>query len=513
MNIHLDQKEFTFQLESHPDFPSLLAVSDTLHLFQIDNAALHVDSSEITSLPNNFITKLKDTKEDSLIYVETYNSNHSYTVYQNTKKITFSKEAFLKKWNGIVFLVEENTKLQKTLHHFKFTYILAIVCFLSFLLLLKHYFSTLESLLFLIFPFTGLLFSVIALKDVFNLKHTIIDAFCYSSNSQQCTSVVNSAHWKFLEKINFSDLSITFFSFQIVLFFILGFTDNITTFFYLQKIILFASLPVLTLSIYYQKFIIKKWCSVCISISVIIMVEIVFVLAFYPTYSIETSISDYYLTAFIALSILLSWKFIKSTLSTINYLKTAELKATRFKKNYPLFKNTLISNPITVLPQTALIFGNREAKFTLDFITNPYCGFCKAPYFMLKDVLQRHERDIRIRFFFNFDLKKNPSEASQLVQHLIYIHQQFGNLAFFTALENWYKYSDLKSWLQQYSYTYNSSEIDQTIHNHRANFIKQKLTFTPFLGINGYRFPEMYSIMELNYFIEELLHDNTIQLA
>ncbi|WP_430409529.1 thioredoxin domain-containing protein [Kordia sp.] len=513
MKIHLDQKEFTFQLESHPEYPSLLAISDTLHLFQIENAALHVDKSQVESLPNYFITKLKDTQQDSLTYIEAHKTSRFYTVYQNSRKITLSKEAFLKKWKGIVFLVEENTKLSKKLHSFKLFHAIAIACLLTFLVLLKHYFPTTSQFLFVLFPLLGLFFSIVALQHIFNLNQTFVDTFCSSTNSQQCTSVVNSTRWKILEKISFSDISITFFSFQILLFFSSGFTNSLDLFFELQKIILFASIPILILSLYYQKFIAKKWCRVCISITGIIISELIYVLVFHQHSTVEILFSHYNLYIFVFLAILLSWYFIKDKLITINNLKSLELKATRFKKNYTLFRNTLFSSPITVLPQTALIFGNESAKVTLDFVTNPYCGFCKAPYFMLKEMLQRHKKEICIRFFFNFDLNKNSTEASKLVQHLIYIYEKFGTELFFNALEDWYQESDLKNWLQQYSYTYDTTNIDELIQNHRSHFVKHRLTFTPFLAVNGHQFPEMYSITDFTYFIEELVDENTIQLA
>ena len=33
-NIKIDQEEFTFQVQSHPEYPSLLAISDTLSFFK-----------------------------------------------------------------------------------------------------------------------------------------------------------------------------------------------------------------------------------------------------------------------------------------------------------------------------------------------------------------------------------------------------------------------------------------------------------------------------------------------
>lgn len=56
--IKIDQSEFLFQLQSHPDYPSLLSISDTLSFFSIENGALNIAVSEISFLPNRFIALL-----------------------------------------------------------------------------------------------------------------------------------------------------------------------------------------------------------------------------------------------------------------------------------------------------------------------------------------------------------------------------------------------------------------------------------------------------------------------
>lgn len=55
--IHLDKDEFDFQFNSHPDYPSLLALSDPLSFListtgSLKLVGLILDSSQINSLPN-----------------------------------------------------------------------------------------------------------------------------------------------------------------------------------------------------------------------------------------------------------------------------------------------------------------------------------------------------------------------------------------------------------------------------------------------------------------------------
>ena len=53
--ITIDKAEFEFQIKSHPDYPSLLAISDTLSFFSIDNLATRLGSNQIDLLPERFM--------------------------------------------------------------------------------------------------------------------------------------------------------------------------------------------------------------------------------------------------------------------------------------------------------------------------------------------------------------------------------------------------------------------------------------------------------------------------
>lgn len=41
--LKLDKEEFYFQFNSHPDYPSALALSDTLDFFRIENDAYEIE--------------------------------------------------------------------------------------------------------------------------------------------------------------------------------------------------------------------------------------------------------------------------------------------------------------------------------------------------------------------------------------------------------------------------------------------------------------------------------------
>jgi hypothetical protein len=65
--LSIDKTEFDFQIKSHPNYPSLLSIIDTLSFFNIENGVLDVSTSEIELLPNRFVALL-ETENSQLIF-------------------------------------------------------------------------------------------------------------------------------------------------------------------------------------------------------------------------------------------------------------------------------------------------------------------------------------------------------------------------------------------------------------------------------------------------------------
>ena len=55
LSIHVAPAAIIAELEKHPDYPSLLAISDVLNNFNIENIAFRIQPDEITNVPCPFI--------------------------------------------------------------------------------------------------------------------------------------------------------------------------------------------------------------------------------------------------------------------------------------------------------------------------------------------------------------------------------------------------------------------------------------------------------------------------
>lgn len=86
---------------SHPDHPSLLAVSDTLLKFKIENLAININEEKINDIPLPCLVQVKKDGA-SLFYVLNKISNKGVEYFDDKNKLTkVAKEEFFKIWTGI----------------------------------------------------------------------------------------------------------------------------------------------------------------------------------------------------------------------------------------------------------------------------------------------------------------------------------------------------------------------------------------------------------------------------
>lgn len=503
--ITIDKTEFLYQIKSHPDYPSLLSISDTLSFFSIENQAIQVDSSEIELVPDAFIALLtKDHGHQHLYLVE--QKDDKYFLFSEGKNVEISKAELIEKWRGIVLLVEKSDDVEIKPKR-SFAWILPSFCLVLFLAVVYLLKTDLKTKLFFGFPAIGFLFSIAALKDLFETKNELINKFCSISTSTSCTTVVGSDKWAIFKLINFSDLSVVFFTSQFIGLFSFLLAGNTAAFFNIQIILLFASLPVTVLSLYFQKFVEKKWCPICLVIVTLIVAELGYLLVT-RTFSFSISINSILLFGLLFLVVANSWFALKKTLVTQKELKEFKLKANRFLRNYQIFKNSLLSKEKVDLPFTHIVLGNRESNVQITILTNPFCGHCKDAHEVIERILEKYGKTIQIKIIFKTDLEQENEERKLFFRTLMGIYIENGEETFKHALNDWFHHKNIEKWLEKYQLeAINIKKIDATF-NLQNNWCKTNdFNFTPEIFVNGYVFPEAYERENLELYITELTED------
>lgn len=118
--LKINTKEFQFQFQSHPNYPSALAFSDTLKFMGLNNEAYELDKEYWDELPIEFITIYNNNF--SLIKKK---HNNIYKVYSD-KIENISKEQLFKNSTNFIILFEKE-EIKKENDQTNFNWLLTVI--------------------------------------------------------------------------------------------------------------------------------------------------------------------------------------------------------------------------------------------------------------------------------------------------------------------------------------------------------------------------------------------------
>ena len=106
LKIKVNSATVNDTLQNHPDWPTLLCVSDSLNKWNIPNGAGKIEPTKIDELPTPFIA-YTNNRENPLSIITTVENGNVELFQKNYSKASIeSKETFLKKWNGVYLIAE-----------------------------------------------------------------------------------------------------------------------------------------------------------------------------------------------------------------------------------------------------------------------------------------------------------------------------------------------------------------------------------------------------------------------
>jgi len=507
-NIKLDQKEFDFQIETHPNFPSLLAFHDALNFFKVPNIAVRIPNKDLSQLPVHFIAQVQGPSGSELALVEKKEDDIEVT-FAEKKKFTLSTNDFKNTWSGIVLVAESDDHMVKS----KSKKDVGFLVF-SAISVLTMLFVSIPIAIFSAFIFAGIFFAKEAISQELSIDTNFSSKFCNISAQSDFSTVIKSDSFKLFGNIGLSDFSILYFSGQLLAFLVLLLTQAEVDFFLFT---LFGSLlivPVTLASIYYQWRIAKKWRVVCLAIISILYLQSGFSFWYYQSnelsFDFNTASLGLYLVSFLLVTI--AWLSIKPFLNRFFELKDDHKKLFTFKRNYSMFKSELLSQKktdYTSLP-AHFIVGNPDAPLKLSIVTNPFCKYCKEAHFELDDLLKRHPDQLCLTVLFLFDLEVPSNDSSaELHYRLADIYMNEGDRTFMGALGDWFANKDYEAWSKKYGKFHGDKDVISNIFITQRNSHKEnEVLFTPTITPGNYRYPQAYEKGDIPLFLQDLLEED-----
>jgi hypothetical protein len=502
--IEIDEKEFQFQFETHPNYPSLLAVSDTLTFFRIENLAFKISIEDLENMPNYFLALIQRSNE--LEGLSLITKDKEKFLINNESLI--SRTDFEKVFKGIVLLAEKSKNYEDFIIKNKISNFKKIIISLIIFYVLFNGFENFNWL-FQILSFFGIYLSFETFNQSIGINNGISSKFCTSSPKTSCESVLKSNKWKIFKFLSLSDVSIVFFVSQLLL--IIGFTltNNFLQLISFTSNFIWFSIPMILVSVYYQKYIEKKWCPLCLVISGVLIIETILVYNLVDKQIKTIEIKELLSIIGIIYIVAISWIYIKNIIVKKTEYKNQLSKAIRFKRDYQLFKEQLLKTDKLIFPKNnySISYGNENANCQITLLSSPFCGHCKKTHTIFNDLFIKYENKIGFHIIYNTDIdEENP--FVKVIKNLQQLFIKEGLNRFEKELNQFYNSENYSlSFLEKTKQFEITEDVYQILKLQNEFSLTNNLNFTPMIFINGYKFPDIYEREDIFYFINDLIDD------
>lgn len=487
--------EFEESFLSHPNYPSLYAITDSLNLLSIENAAVKISKEQFIELPNTFLAVYNQdlvfvTKETDVVVIEN----------EVGKKLTINSIEFLANWNEVVVLIEPNT-ISAVKKEGK--YLRGIIPFLPVLALISVsiFFNnyTLNSLVLLITSILGLVVSVFVVQEKLGIKNEVASKLCSINTNASCNSVIKSNTNWVSKWMDFSDLPLLFFSISTIS--ILIFPNDSSL---IVGIISVLAIPVILYSVWLQKMVLKKWCVLCLIVASIITIQAVFFGLRINSLQTLNNINFFGLLFF---SIVVSslWFVLKPMLVSKIESENESNNLKRFKRDYKLFQ--FLSEEITSTEGfnelKGLRFGNADADVQLTIIVSPSCGHCHDAFKDGFELVKKFPEKIFLNVLFNINPENDNNPFKIVVESLLEIQNVSPEKAE-EAIVDWHiEKIGLEEWMNKWEVEHVGMHATNQLFQQYHWCSKNEFNYTPVKIINDKLFPKAYDINELKFFLND----------
>lgn len=497
-------------LEQHPNYPSLLSISDSLSKWKVEHIALKVKTEMLEDIPTPFIAHTKKDK-GNFVLVNSVNGKIGYSDENGLTKYK-AKEEFLKEWDNIVLLAKRNEnsgeqlfkvkRRKEILNNIKIPFILiACVGFVIFSIIFSSYVS-LPYISLLLIKLTGCIISSLLLWFELDKSNPNLKQICTLGGKTNCTAVLDSKSSRLFNFISWSEVGFFYFAGSF-LFLLMG-VGNISSSIVLTSWLNVLALPYTFFSIFYQWKVVKQWCPLCLAVQGLLLLE--FVASYFGYWSYYYYVPD--LPADILLLFVLAFLIpvFFWIISKPLYLESEN--ARRFRNDLGKMKynreilDALLQTQKAITASTAglgITLGNPDAKNTIIKICNPFCGPCAKAHPVISELLE-HNPDVKVQIIFSGIKDDGVDKINMVVKHLMAVYEKNDPANMKQALDDWYIRGKGKQ--EAFAALYPLDDAFDMKLETKLNAMKMwcnetGIKFTPTYFVNGYQLPEVYKVEDL----------------
>lgn len=501
---NFDKEKLEISFLSHPNLGGVDAITDSLDELEIENMAVSIPMESVENLTEPFLSFLKQDSKEQFVLISPQSNGKLKIDWGNGHEEFINKNQLEPIWTGIIIVIEQNISPQKIeLKSINKTHVLYLS--LSFLFLLSCItIQSLESLLYLLGSYLGLLITIFIVQHQLGSNNSFLKKFCHIGEETDCDSVLNSKAAKLIGNVGLSDVSLVYFITQILCTLILA-DNNKAIFNYLSYISIIGILFI-PYSLYQQKFVIKKWCPLCLSILSTILYQGLLSLVLIRSNKLNSfSFLNFLILLLISTIVALSWVLLYNTLSNNRLLKPLKIEALSFRRNYHLLipfleKQPLVSN-YSFLQRIEI--GSSKSNTKILIVTNPLCKSCIELHQLMYTLLKKHG-NLSVELIFSVPLNiKDP--RTKIAATFLKIPNSLKNI------EEWFHGNqDVETFLtSKVSENENNILTMEELSKHKNWCTVNNVFTTPTILINSKRVPQFYHPTDIQYFVGEIANNSS----
>lgn len=517
-NVKVTDTTVNDTLQNHPDWPSLLCITDSLTKWGIPNGAGKIEPNLIDELPVPFIATINNAEYPLAIVEEVSEHTIKYFNENYAKAKTENKAAFLKKWYGVYLITEPNehsgekdytkNKRKSFINGLLPTFLLGIIFILSFLFLKKNIsavsLANMEGIYIQYFiTVAGVIVSSLLLWYDIDKSNPLLQKVCTGIAKGNCNAILTGTQSKLFSWLSWSEVGFFYFTGGLLSLVLLAQQNALTLIAWFNIL----ALPYTVFSVYYQWRVAKQWCVLCLAVQGLFVLGAANIFANKLLTSLFAIPISYYLNIFLFYILpVLVWFTIKQYLLKLQESKNTKREYLRIKFNAEIFE-TLLKKQKAITQNTESIgisLGNPNATNTLIKVCNPYCGPCAQAHPEIETLLENN-KDLQVKIIFTTPNK--PEQAAyKPVSHLLAIEEQAKSEAVMKrALDDWYlaNNKDYETFAKKYPMNGELKQQGRKIASMEKWCTQMNIQYTPTIFINGYQLPDAYSIADVEYFLLE----------
>lgn len=478
------------------DRDNFFGLSFMLAMYGVESKGYNIEDKDLSQTQLPFIAH---TNKGFMLVTDV--NNVSVVCHDEKGKKSISRLLFEKSWTGNFLVIKskpDSGEIDYDEHNRKEVMsalkkgVLVICCVFLLAIMLKmqlHEFTAIM-LLYLALCILGALLSILLINKQSQSSSQLLDRLCSLISKSGCDAVAHSPGSKTVFEISWAEVGFGYFLSTILLlilipecYMMLG-TINIIT------------LPYTIWSLWYQRKVIKKWCTLCILVQIILWSLFVLFcisappvsffqplhLLFIPLYGVTTVLIHNYSNR--------KEKIIEQENLVASYCTKLRRKEV-FTRLLELQSFVKISNNYS-----NILIGNPSATTCLTIVSNPMCEPCKHTHRIL-DRLIKANVNIQVKYVFVSKDKAIDTASRYLIKSFLSYGDAFLNDWFNMTIDN----------RKQLITLMESNEIDENAEKeflvHKDYIKNNNIKWTPTFIINSHIVPSIYSIEDLAYILFE----------